>query len=303
MILQKMTLLLCSKIAYMKKYSTKFDLHSFEAHIQKEAIGEDFVIVDNISEVPFFEYPTKIDSAILSVCLKGHIEGGINLKPYSFSENDLFIILPGQIVQYFHKSQDYSGFIISMSKRFTDNLELNIKDSVSVLLHLQENPIIHLPPDELAHLLEYYSIIRKIILNTSNPNRIEVIRLLVLALFYNFQQIRRESTYAKSKREGVFEAFYGLLLVHYKESREVGFYANKLCLTPKYLSTLIKELTGKSAFDWINDYVTLEAKALLKSTDLTIQQISDKLNFPSQSFFGKYFKRLVGISPKEYRGR
>jgi AraC-like DNA-binding protein len=82
----------------------------------------------------------------------------------------------------------------------------------------------------------------------------------------------------------------------------VGFYAKKLCMAPKYLSAVIKEKTGKSAFEWINDYVILEAKSLLKSTNMTIQQISDELNFANQSFFGKYFKRLAGMSPKSYRG-
>ena len=79
------------------------------------------------------------------------------------------------------------------------------------------------------------------------------------------------------------------------------FYADKMCLTPKYLSKVIKEKSSKSASEWIDNYVTLEARALLKSTNMTIRQISDELNFPSQSFFGKYFKRHQGMSPKEYR--
>lgn len=88
---------------------------------------------------------------------------------------------------------------------------------------------------------------------------------------------------------------------HYKTERSVNFYANKLFLTAKYLSKVVQENSGKTATNWIDDYVILEAKALLNSSKLTIQQISDELNFPSQSFFGKYFKRKVGMSPKEYR--
>jgi AraC-like DNA-binding protein len=79
------------------------------------------------------------------------------------------------------------------------------------------------------------------------------------------------------------------------------FYADRMCFTPKYLSKVIKENSGKSANSWIDDYVILEAKAMLKSTNMTVQQINDELNFPSQSFFGKYFKRIVGVSPKEYK--
>jgi len=287
----------------MKKEITKVDLDSLKDKLNKEAIGDDFIIVDDISDVQHFEYPTKIDFAVMNICLKGNLKGAINLKPYSFSENDLFMILPGQIIQYSYKSDDYSGFNIAMSKRFTDNLELNIKDSISIMLHLKENPIIHLSPDEVKYFLDYFNILRQAVRRTLNPNRMEVVRLLIMALFYNFQQIQGKIIVTKTKRDDLFEAFYELLLANYKESREVGFYADKLCLTPKYLSAVIKDLTGKSAFEWINDYVTLEAKALLKSTNMTIQQISDELNFANQSFFGKYFKRLTGASPKEYRGK
>lgn len=97
------------------------------------------------------------------------------------------------------------------------------------------------------------------------------------------------------------ERFMDLLEHHYQQHRDVKFYADKLSLTPKYLSKIIDEDTGMSATEWINSYVLLEAKALLKSTDLTIQQISLQLNFPSQSHFGKYFKNHTNLSPKEYR--
>ena len=289
----------------MKKEITKLDMISVRAQIPTEAIGDDFIMVDDISEVPLFEYPAKIDLAIMCICLKGSIEGSINLKPYSFSKNSLFITLPGQIVQYSYKSEDYSGLIIAMSKRFTDNLELNIKESVSAMLYLKENPIILLSADETAYFLDYYNILRQTVRKVHNNNRMEMTRLLIQALFYhiyNSQQLQVKSSTQKTKREGLFEKFYRLLLMNYKESREVGFYAEKLCLTPKYLSAVIKDVTERSAFEWINDYVILEAKSLLKSTNKTIQQISDELNFASQSFFSKYFKRLTGMTPKEYRG-
>lgn len=285
----------------MKKEDTKIDIHSFHEQITKDAIGDDFIMMDDISEVPFFEYPTKIDFAILSICLKGRIEGSIDLKPYSFLENDLFIVHPGNIVQYSYKSEDYSGMYIAMSKRFTDYIELSINELVLTALYLKENPIIHLSPDEVAFFLDFYSLMRQTVRKIHHPNRIEMTRLLIHALFYNFRPLQEESITPESKRQGLFDEFYRLLLAHYKESREVGFYAGKLCLTPKYLSAVIKEMTGQSAFDWINDYVILETKSLLKSTNMTIQQISDELNFASPTFFAKYFKRLTGISPKEYR--
>jgi AraC-like DNA-binding protein len=106
----------------------------------------------------------------------------------------------------------------------------------------------------------------------------------------------------QSKHEEYVEQFWELVQKNYKTERQIGFYADKMCLTPKYLSKIIRTNTGKSANSWIDEYVILEAKALLKSTNLTVQQISDELNFVDQSIFGKYFKRREGVSPKEYKG-
>jgi len=105
----------------------------------------------------------------------------------------------------------------------------------------------------------------------------------------------------KTKKDILVEKFLAIVKENYREQRMIEFYSEKLFLTPKHLSRVIKERSGKSSGEWIEDHVMLEAMALLKSTDNTIQQISDELNFPSQSFFGKYFKRRAGISPKEYR--
>jgi AraC-like DNA-binding protein len=97
------------------------------------------------------------------------------------------------------------------------------------------------------------------------------------------------------------DRFIGLVAEHFKQHRDLDFYADKLCISKKYLSTLLKEHTGMTAFMWIEQYVVLYAKSSLSSTKMTIQQVSDELNFPSQSVFGKYFKRIEGISPKAYR--
>ena len=90
-------------------------------------------------------------------------------------------------------------------------------------------------------------------------------------------------------------------LKNYREERIISFYADKLCISAKYLSVAIKEVRGKSALDLINEAVILDAKAQLKNSDLTILQISDTLNFTNPSFFAKYFKKHTGMTPKEYR--
>jgi AraC-like DNA-binding protein len=138
---------------------------------------------------------------------------------------------------------------------------------------------------------------------TENPHRKDIVKHLMIAFYYHssswLHKIPQEQQ--PNKHEEFVDRFLELAEKHYKTERQSGFYAEKMNLTPKYLSQIIKANTGKSANDWIDEYVMLEAKALLKSSKLTIQQISDELNFTDQSFFGKYFKRIEGISPKEYR--
>ena len=284
--------------------SSKIDLFQLREFLPIASIGDDILMLNDISMVPFFDYPTKVDYAVSCICLKGRIEGTINLKPVSITEHDTAIVLPGQIIQYSYVSDDFSGLMFIMSERFTDNLEMSIKDSVSVLLYLREHPVIHLAPDEIDIVLKYYDILLHTIKMPHNTHRLEIIRLLLQALFYiinDFRQLIEKSDQQKSKREWLFDAFYRLVLAHYKESRKTDFYAQKLCLTPKYLSAVIKQTSGKSVSEWIENYVTLEAKSLLKTSNLSIQQISDELNFANQSFFGKFFKRTTGMSPQEYK--
>lgn len=116
---------------------------------------------------------------------------------------------------------------------------------------------------------------------------------------YYFHQLAENKVL--SNDEALMNNFLKEVRQGYKTERKVIYYAERLCISAGYLSTIIKRVSGKSAAGWIDDFVALEAKALLKSSRLTIQQISDELNFPSQSFFGKYFKRVTGLSPKEYR--
>jgi AraC-like DNA-binding protein len=149
----------------------------------------------------------------------------------------------------------------------------------------------------------YYKTIKKIVELNITPYLLETLRHLTIAFIYasNFRDKLLSENMAASPQQILANRFMELVKENFKHERQMSFYAEKFCLTPKYLSLKIRDITGKSAADWIDEYVMFEAKALLKSTDMTVLQISDELNFTSQSFFGKYFKRCTGMSPKEYR--
>ncbi|MDR1682212.1 MAG: hypothetical protein LBS25_02325, partial [Candidatus Symbiothrix sp.] len=248
-----------------KQDITGIDFDAVQETLPVERVDDDFIMIDDISRAPFFDYPTKVDVAVAIICLKGYAEGSVDLKPCCYAANDFVIIMPGQILQYTYRSDDFSARLIIMSRRFAENIELSMKDVIPIFLYLRENPVIHLEDEEMAHLQDYYHILKRTTQQTSNPCRMEMVRLLSQAFFYgvnNLKQLRQEHTVRKDKKDKLFDSFYRLILQHYKDSREVSFYADKLCLTPKHLSVVIKKATDKSAFEWINDYVILEAKSL-----------------------------------------
>jgi len=282
-----------------------FDLAQYRESCNVEAIDRDFAVLDDIGKSPFFEYPTKISVAVLTICLKGTFEVSIDLKHYVVTENQTIIIRADQILQYHHISDDFSGRFIVMSQNFLDMFSIDIGEKYSIFLFLKDNPVSQCSQQEIEIFMDYYTMLDKTVKMSDNPNRKETVKYLLLALRHVLKNSpRRLQDVQKvpySRKNEIFESFYKLIRQHHKKHRTVSFYADKLCLTPKYLTTVIREVSGTTAHDWINEYVILSAKALLKSTAMTIQEISNELSFANQSFFGKYFKQYVGMTPMEYR--
>jgi len=289
-------------IQIMKKAVTSFNwLPELENADEVDSIDNDFILLEKPIISSAFNFPFKLDVAIGIICIEGTMKGKINLKTHTSISPGIIIILPDQILEYEYMSKDFSGLFIIMSKRFTESL--NIEEGFSLFLSIRDDPFISLSKEELDALVAYYTILQRAVRKKDNPYRMEVVKNLTKAFFYNTGYLyhKLSSNETKSKNELLVKKFLSFVQTFYKEQRGVEFYADKLCLTPKYLSKVIKESSGMSANDWIDDYVVLESKALLKTTNMTIQQISDEFNFSSQSFFGKYFKRHVGLSPKEYK--
>jgi YesN/AraC family two-component response regulator len=268
---------------------------------EENSIGNDIILLEKPVIRPGFSYPFKSDVFTAIICLSGKSEGFINLSPQVSSASSLTVFMPDQILQHKETSEDFSALLIVTSKQFIRNL--NIQIGSSLFASVNENPVLSLSESELNSMVTYYNLLKEAVKNVDNPFRMETVLNLTRAFFYGISYKRHKmlAHEEKSKNKIIFDDFLMLVRNHHKQERSVGFYAEKLCLTPKYFSSLIKSNSGRSAAEWIDSFVILEAKALLKSTNMTIEQISEELHFPSQSFFGKYFKRLEGISPTEYR--
>ena len=276
-----------------------------ELDIEADSIGDDLVLLDKPVILSAFQYPFRVDVTAIIICIKGSTEGLINLKPYSSGESCFITILPGQVMQYKSISEDFSGLFIAMSQKFGDGLMPDAHERLPLAVSVRNNPVINLNEEGLNGMIKYFEMLKRIIREKDHPYRIEVARYLTLSFFYgvcvDFHKF--EDSTKKTHNEIMLEKFLNLIEKHHKQERGLEFYAGKLYITSKHLSKIIKEISGKHANDLIDEHVTFEAKALLKSTNMTIQQISDELNFPSQSFFGKYFKRVTGKSPMEYKSK
>ena len=265
-------------------------------------IGDDLALVNFNNNRPAYatHEPYKLQHAAICICTAGSCSIKVNLQHYDVESPMLVTLMPGQIVEGIDYSPNFDGITIVLSKRFIDML--NLPGWQQQYMMLFNNPVNTISQEALRNLQIFYTILHKAASDEENPFRLQVIENLIRVFFYGgVSKFRKLEGSAASSKNNIVERFMELVQEHYREERLIGFYADKLCITPKYLSKLIKEHTGRSAGEWIDNHVILEARAMLQSSDMTIQQIAASLNFPNQSFFGKYFKRATGLSPKQYR--
>ena len=263
------------------------------------SVGEDLILLDNqLMESP--RYPFKTDMLTATICIKGRAEGSANLQKIITQPNSFNVILPGQIITHDHQTPDFEARHIIMSSKFVDTLGLDNRFS----LFNSHNQVISttLSDYELEAILTFYEMLKWNITHR-NDYILETVRHMTLAFFYGFSHTFQQNITSKqtNRPQQLSNDFLSLVEKHFKQEHSLEFYANKLCVTPKHLTTTIKSTTDCTAKEWIDKHLLLEAQALLKSTNLTIQQIADTLNFTSQDVFSKYFKHHIGTTPKEYR--
>jgi len=291
-------------------------------------IGDDLLICDLSSSgvgeeqkrgvLDLLRYPLRLDAYTAIFCVSGHITVDINLHSFDVSPNTLLINVPGNILRVSPAfvRDDLLGEVrfvmIVLSREFMSGVHFDFNKMFADSLTLFNNPCIHLTEEQLA-LAKQYFFLASDLLNPAYTNRREALGSLVASLMYVFGSVWSENIYSaresgsapvmpsSTRVKQVFDRFIQLVTEHHDCERGMAFYADKLCLTPKYLSKLIKEASGRSAPDWIDAFVILEAKNLLKYSDVPIKEIVFKLHFPNQSVFYKFFKTHTGMTPSEYR--
>lgn len=265
----------------------------------------DSLIITNNLDTEMFRYPCRLNAVSIVLCKSGEIDCNINLKNYHIVANSILICTSNDIVQIepAPNACAYAGLI---STALLDRMRINYWQS-NALIYSHRNIFANISPTDMQMLEPYYDMLRQNMVVDLRETQ-KIIENLVSAFAHTLISVLDKHTNiiisSKTTRsEVIHDRFMALLNQYHTTERSVSFYANKMCLTANYLSAEIKNHTGKTALEWINEYVILEAKTQLKYSDLSIQQVAYRLNFPSQSAFGKYFKKYVGIGPKVYRGK
>lgn len=250
-------------------------------------------------------YPFKIQFAMMHLCLGGRMRVRSNLNEYELHRNSLLIITPGTIGQCLEISPDCRIVLIAITNDYLIT-EDNSEGALIIRKFLARQSLLELTDAQTAEILAIYRALRDKLRQPDFRFKHHILKGYLQVLYGDICQLMAPRVEELDHRQGsrkkqIFDRFLEELRQHYATERSVGFYADRLCLTPKYLSQVIHAVSGRHAGEWIRDYVILEAKALLKSGQYTVQQVSDMLNFANQSFFGVYFKKAVGCSPTAYR--
>lgn len=277
------------------------------------SIGDDFILAKQTNDVDLklLRFPSRIDGFVAAYCRQGHFKCTINLKEYEIHDGMLVVNIPNNIIQLepIESGDELVELtIMAVSPKYMNTLSSDLDKIFIDALNILKSPIMEMGPKEVDIALQYFKLFDNVI-NTDSEYRNDSVRYLFTSIFYIIggmlmKRLRIEEEnddQISTRHKSVFESFIELVEKYHNKERLVRFYADKLCITPKYLSQIIKNMSGLSAPEVINKYVILEAQHLLRHTDLSIKEISDQLNFPTTSYFYKYFKTHTGYTPNSYR--
>lgn len=250
-----------------------------------------------------YKQSCRLQAAIFAICREGHMKATINLIDYEIKPNDLIVLLPGTIIQFRERTEKvclcFAGFSSSCLERI--NLINSIVSSYSRII---ECPVVELNNSVAEYMKDYIGLLTKVTCNERIEMPFEMIELAMKSLLTGIDLIYKKypwDNHTITRKEEICRELVSLVTQHYTHERRAQFYADQLGISLQHLSTTVKQVTGKNVLDLIAYIVIMDAKSKLKSTNMTIQEIAYALNFPSASFFGKYFRRYVSMSPLEYR--
>lgn len=266
----------------------------------------DIMVLDKIGVTPM-EGTVKVDMVLMIYCIKGRLQGEMNGKVHLAKAGDIVICLPNSYLSNYMMSPDFESKIIGFSYNAIQHNIPITRDALDLMSYVAKNPVIHLDLERQALISKYYTIISHKIKHPHGYFHKEIMHSIFQAAVFELcaiiaPHVQYSDDGGSMKQANLlFRKFIELLTENEGKTCSVKKYAEELCITPKYLSFISKTVSGKTALEWIHEYTVKAIERYLKHSNLSIKEIADRLDFPNLSFFGKFTKNHLGVSPTEFR--
>ena len=276
-----------------------------EDHSKSDFIADDIILSEKLTTLAINAQPRRMTFILVALCTEGSAQFTIDTQKHDVRKNDIIVISDRHVIDNYVASNDINGLAMMLSVNFFYEVVNDVRDVSLLFLFSRNHPVVSLNEDEVETFKEYFFFLKKKVAENNNHFKRDLVRTMVLAMFYDLSNVIYRVQQVENKRQtradAIFTQFIRLVEDNYKRERRVSWYAEQMCITPKYLSETVKTVSKHTPNEWIDKYVTLEARVLLKTSIMTIKEISDELHFANQSFLGKFFKEHVGMSPSAYR--
>ena len=259
------------------------------------------------SDFAFFEgFSGRLDAGAVMLCHKGRATLLIDDQTYTLRRNQSLIILPGTLLSALHRSSDFEVRYFAFSGDLFSEAAYRIP--IEFMRLVKGHPIQQLDGPGYKNLDMWLRIIEYTYRDKENRFRNLIIKnRLQNAFLESYDKVLRNANEellhheSNTRQQEIFTRFMDLVGTHYGEEREVAYYAEQLCISTRYLSTIVRAVTGNTAKAIIDHMVIVEIKSLLQTSNLSVQEIAYRLHFPDQSYLGRFFRKHTGQSPTAFR--
>jgi AraC-like DNA-binding protein len=250
------------------------------------------------------ETPYCSNGFIMGLCLQGSAAIRTGAKSFAIEKNGIFSIMPEKIFIIEQQSPDFVMEGLCIEFDFVSSMVVSTDHET--FFRIIQIPCLKLSPDSMQLMLKYYYLVHERYNNYEIAFRMQITRGLLYSLMVELVSLYRDCVPQvdindMAPKERITVRFFALLAKYYKCERSMSFYAQELGFSRKYLSSVIKENTGLSALNWLTSFIMTDIKTKLRTTDLTVLQVSEDFNFPNASFFGQFFLKYAGITPYKYK--
>lgn len=251
-----------------------------------------------------FEQPSKFEGGAFGICLAGSTIVSLNLTTFKLEKGNILIVSPGSIVRFGNRSDDFEGYMAAFSLCLIKDIDID--SIIPFYSRIVDEPLVKLTDEQLERVVHCCDQIKARSLNNDNtPYFKEIIKHMILVLFYEISSVYEAGKVTLphnfSKGEAILKNLRNLIIHNFRTQRSVKFYADQLGLTPNHISAVTKELCGMTVGEIIDEAVIFGAKIQLMYSEMSVNEVSEHLNFPNPSFFTRFFKHHTGMTPKEFR--